>query len=186
MHGTAALAADTHPADILIGFLGCTALLLGIVHLVWPKRVERMWGWLDNPKMPTLLRPVSIETFPHSGRWHVAGRPGSLCSLVRVSSVGIALPPPPPLRHCERDSVGPRRTIGMPSSRLGYRSKSGPKGRGTRGRKNRPHRCRVTRGCVLRIDRGAPGRKRRVRLGRAGHHRLRSCDGPGARLGLSC
>ena len=64
MHGTALLAADTPAADILIGFLRCTALLLGIVHLAWPRRVERMWRWLDDPKMPTLLRPVSVEAFP--------------------------------------------------------------------------------------------------------------------------
>jgi hypothetical protein len=86
---------------------------------------------------------------------------------------------------CERVSVGPRRTIGMRSSGLGYASKSGPKGRGTRGRKNRPRRCRITRGCVLRIDGGAPGGKRRVRLGSAGHRRLRSCGDPGARVGLT-
>jgi hypothetical protein len=49
---------------VLIGLLGCTALLLGIVHLAWPKRVESIWKWLDNPKMPTLLRPVSVEAFP--------------------------------------------------------------------------------------------------------------------------
>jgi hypothetical protein len=49
---------------VLIGLLGCTALLLGIAHLAWPKRVERIWKWFDNPKMPALLRPVSVEAFP--------------------------------------------------------------------------------------------------------------------------
>ncbi len=49
---------------VLIGLLGCTALLLGMVHLAWPRRVERIWRWLDNPKLPTLLRPVSVEAFP--------------------------------------------------------------------------------------------------------------------------
>jgi hypothetical protein len=63
MYGTV-LAADNPAADILIGLLGCTALLLGNVHLTWPKRVERIWRWLDNPKIPTLLRPVSVEAFP--------------------------------------------------------------------------------------------------------------------------
>lgn len=64
MHSTAVLAANSPAADIFIGFLGCTALLLGIVHLTWPRRVERIWRWLDNPKMPTLLRPVPVEAFP--------------------------------------------------------------------------------------------------------------------------
>ncbi len=63
MYGTV-LAADNPATDILIGLLGCTALLLGTVHLAWPRRVERIWRWLDNPKMPTLLRPVSVQAFP--------------------------------------------------------------------------------------------------------------------------
>jgi hypothetical protein len=63
MYGTV-LAADNPAAHILIGLLGCTALLLGTVHLTWPRRVERIWRWLDNPKLPTLLGPVSVEAFP--------------------------------------------------------------------------------------------------------------------------
>ncbi len=49
---------------VVIGLLGCAALLLGVVHLAWPRRVERIWRWLDNPNMPALLRPVSVEAFP--------------------------------------------------------------------------------------------------------------------------
>jgi hypothetical protein len=63
MYGTV-LAADNPAADILIGLLGFALLLLGIVHLAWPKRVERVYKWLDNPKMPALLRPVPVEAFP--------------------------------------------------------------------------------------------------------------------------
>lgn len=49
---------------VLIGLLGCAARLLGVVHLGWPNRVERIWRWLENPKMPRFCDLFLLKRSP--------------------------------------------------------------------------------------------------------------------------